>query len=140
VKDFGPRKGETEMEQDQVILEPNDTEYTEEELNAPVFEGGPTRREVEEWKEKYGPVYFTPFEDEVFIWRTLEREEYKSLINDRTLSTMDREEIMCEKCVLYPRNYTREKMKTGKAGQPSLLSEMIMDKSGFVAQSAPIKL
>ncbi|SFJ66159.1 hypothetical protein SAMN02799624_05437 [Paenibacillus sp. UNC496MF] len=120
----------------------NEYGYTEAEWNAPVFDGfGPTRREVEEWKEKHPKgVYFTPFDGEVYIWRVLEREEYKGFINNRELTTMDREEEMTVKCVLYPRNLTREKLRTDKAGVPSLLSEMIMDKSGFVAQSAPIKL
>jgi hypothetical protein len=130
-----PAEGDTEQ-----TPELNEKGYTEEEWNAPIFAGGPTRREVEEWKEKYRGVYFTPFDDEVYVWRVLERNEYRELINDRELTTLDRQEKIVEKCVLFPRNYTREKMITGKAGVPSLLSEMIMEKSGFVASSAPIKL
>ncbi|WP_225446649.1 tail chaperonin [Paenibacillus rhizovicinus] len=114
--------------------------YTQEELETEIFPEGPTRLEVEQWKEKYRGVYFTPFDDEVFVWRTLERPEYKECIADRTLTQLDREEIYTEKCVLFPRNYSREKMRNDKAGIPSLLAEMIMDKSGFVAQAAPIKL
>jgi hypothetical protein len=114
--------------------------YTQEELNEAIFPGGPSRLEVEQWKEKYKGVYFTPFDDEVFVWRTLERPEYREVLADRTLTQLDREEIYTEKCVLFPRNYTRDKMRDDKAGIPSLLSEFIMDKSGFVAQSAPIKL
>jgi len=116
---------------------------TQEELDAPAipgFEEGPTRLEIEQWKEKYGSIYFTPFDDEIYIWRILQRQEYNAIISDRQLTALDREEIFTEKCVLYPRNYTREKMKEGKAGVPTLLNEMIMDKSGFIAQSAPIKL
>jgi hypothetical protein len=120
----------------------NEFGYTEEEWNSPIFDGfGPTRREVEEWKQKYPKgVYFTPIENEVYIWRVLERREYNALINNKSLTTMDREEEITVMCVLYPRNLTREMLQTEKAGVPSLLSENIMDKSGFVAQSAPIKL
>ena len=115
--------------------------WTQAEWLSPVIQGGPTRQEIEEWKDRYGNVYFTPFEGETFIWRTLGRGEYRELIRDTNLTMLDREERITDKCVLFPRNFSCETYtKTGKAGVPSLLSEMIMDKSGFVAQSAPIKL
>lgn len=116
-------------------------QYTEEEWHSPVVRNGPSRMEVEEWKERYdGHIYFTPFEGEVFVWRTLQRPEYREIIRDTTLNALDREELFTEKCVLFPRNFSIEKIKKSRAGIASLLSEMIMDKSGFVAQSAPIKL
>lgn len=115
-------------------------EYTEDEWHAPVVRDGPTRREVEGWKEKHGAVYFTPFDSEVFVWRRLLRPEYRTIISDSTLTALDREELFTEKCVLYPYDFSLEKIKKYSAGVSSLLSEMIMDKSGFVAQSAPIKL
>ena len=115
--------------------------WTEEEWLSPVIQNGPTRQEIEEWKDRYGSVYFTPFEGETFIWRTLSRKEYKEIIRDTQLTMLDREENITDKCVIFPRNFSCNKYtETGKAGVPSLLSEMIMDKSGFVAQSAPIKL
>lgn len=116
------------------------TEYSEEEWYAPVVKNGPTRMEVEEWKERYGGIYFVPFEGDPFVFRVLTRPEYREIIRDQTLTALDREEMFTEKCVLFPRNFTVEKMLKSRAGIPSLLSEMIMDKSGFVAQSAPIKL
>lgn len=114
-------------------------DYSEEEMNVPIFDEGPTRRVVEEWKKIYGTVYFTPFDDGVFIWRTLNRPEYRRLIEDKKLSTMDREEEMTNICLLYPK-LTMEEIKTDNAGRASTLAEMIMAKSSFVAQSAPIKL
>ncbi|EOO44552.1 hypothetical protein [Bacillus cereus] len=129
-----------EKKQQPVFTGVDGTEYSEEEWNAPVVKNGPTRCEIEEWKERYGGIYFTPFEGEPFVWRTLSRPEYREIIRDQTLTALDREEMFTEKCVLFPRNFTIEKMLKSRAGIPSLLSEMIMDKSGFVAQSAPIKL
>lgn len=115
--------------------------WTPEEWTSPVIQNGPTRQEIEEWKDRYGSVYFTPFEGETFIWRTLNRPEYREIIRNTDLTMLDREEHITDKCVLFPRNFScSEYTKEGKAGVPSLLSEMIMDKSGFVAQSAPIKL
>lgn len=109
-------------------------------LETALFQNGPTNREVEEWKEKFGSVFFTPFEEDFFIWRTLDRSEYREIIARKELSQLDREEIFVSKCMLFPRNITVDRMKSGKAGVPSLLAEMILDKSGFVAQSAPIRL
>ncbi|GAK42052.1 hypothetical protein TCA2_4544 [Paenibacillus sp. TCA20] len=113
--------------------------YTEEELNSPVFEGGPTRRTVEEWKKKHKTIYFTPFPDGVYIWRILTRPEYRNIIEDKALNTMDREDHMTSTCLLYPK-MTLEEVRSDSAGRPSVLSEMIMSKSAFVAQSAPIQL
>jgi hypothetical protein len=109
-------------------------------LDELIFENGPTKRKVNEWKETYGDVFFTPFEDEIYIWKTLQRHEYRQIIAKKEINPMDREEVFVEKCVLFPEGYTKEIMNNGKAGVPSLLAEMIMDKSGFVAQSLPIKL
>ncbi len=115
--------------------------YTKEEWLSPVVHNGPTRREVEGWKEKHGGfVYFTPFDGSVFVWRTLSRPEYREIVRDTTLTALDREELFTEKCVLFPYDFSLEKIKKSRAGIASLLSEMIMEKSGFVAQSAPIKL
>jgi len=116
------------------------TEYNEEEWNSPVIKFGPTRKEVEGWKERHGDVYFTPFESQVFVWRTLKRPEYREVIRDNTLTALDREEVFTERCVLFPYDFSIEKILKSRAGIASLLSEMVMDKSGFVAQSGPVKL
>jgi hypothetical protein len=116
--------------------------YTKEEWTSPVVNGGPTRQEVEEWKKKHGKVYFTPFDGEIFIWRVLKRPEYREIIRQTEITMLDREELITDKIVLFPRDFNiKEYIENGgPAGVPSLLSEMAMDKSGFVAQSAPIKL
>jgi hypothetical protein len=125
----------------EMIQSPSGEMYTKEEWEAPVFADGPTRKEVEAWKEKYGQVYFTPFDDLIVIWRTLSRPEYREIIRNQELTMLDREEIIADKCVLFPYDFSCKKYtENGRAGIPSLLSEMIMDKSGFVAKSAPIKL
>lgn len=36
-----------------------------------IFEGGPTRDMIENWKRQYGDIYMTKFDSETFIWRTL---------------------------------------------------------------------
>lgn len=143
------KKKELINEENQEILEENNKKiiktergetFTEEEWVTPIFDGGPTRQEVEEWKDKYGSIYYTPFENGHFIWRTLTRQEYRQVVTDDTLTLHDREEKFTDMCVLFPRNFESSKMDKGNAGVASVLAEMIMEKSGFVAQTGPIKL
>jgi|LFRM01.1.fsa_nt_gb hypothetical protein len=108
------------------------TQFVEKNSDEEIFPGGPTRKMVEEWKAHYGDIYSTTFDEEVFIWRTLNRTEYKEILKIRNADGMYREERICEKCVLWPIGYSHLQMASGKAGIPSLLAEQIMDKSGFV--------
>lgn len=59
---------------------------------------------LRKFKEKYGSVYFTEFETQTFIWRTLTRAEFKNalaLYEDDS----DKEEYVCSLCVLWPENF-----------------------------------
>jgi hypothetical protein len=123
---------ETEMEQivDEVI----------DDVEEEVFPGGPARAEVEQWKARFGEVYSSQFDDDVYIWRVMTRQEYKEILRIQKADAMYREERICERCVLWPRNYNHVMMTQGKAGIPTLLAEQIMDKSGFVPTGDPQKL
>ncbi len=104
-----------------------------------LFESGPTLNKVEEWRSLYGQVYATEFDDEVYIWRTLKRVEYKEILKIKGADALFREERICQKCVVWPEAYDFVDMASGKAGTPSILAEQIMDKSGFSA-GEPIQL
>jgi len=97
----------------------------------PIFVGGPTQNQINEWKSKFGAIYMTDVDDEIFIWRTITRLEYKDIIKLKDADAMYREERMVEKCILWPEQYDFTSMSHGKAGTPSLLAEHIMTKSGF---------
>lgn len=105
-----------------------------------IFPEGPTHKQIEAWKAQFGEVYATEFEEEVFIWRTLTRIEYKNILKIKGADPMYREETICEKCTLFPEGYNRIAMSNGKAGIPSLLAEQIMDKSGFLPNGEAKKL
>lgn len=106
-----------------------------------LFNDGPTIAKVEEWKELYGNVYMTEFEDEdVFIWRALNRKEFKEIMKVEGADALYREERVCERCVIWPEKYDFMAMTLGKAGAPTVISEQIMDKSGFVAKTGPMPL
>ena len=118
-----------------------DKKIREEIVEEPIFEGGPTPSKVEELKEKHGDIYMTEFEDEsVYIWKPLSRKEFKDIMKAEGADALFREERVCEKCVVWPENYDFMAMTTGRAGVPTILSEQIMDRSGFMAKSGPIAL
>lgn len=43
-------------------------------------------------------------------------------------------------CVLWPENYSHDDIISGRAGTPRLLSEQILNKSGFTSNSGAIRL
>lgn len=109
-----------------------------------VFEGGPTKDQVENWKHKYGDVYMTKFDSETFIWRTISRSEYKEVLNMESEGDQPadwfREEVVTDRCVIWPTDFDYEDIGDGKAGIPAVLAEKIMNKSGFIAEVGAKKL
>lgn len=105
-----------------------------------LFPEGPKMTKVEEWKSRFGAVYLTEFDEEVFLWRTLTRKEYKDVMKVQQADTYYKEERICDRCILWPEEYNFVKMTHGKAGVPSLISEQIMDKSGFTAKVGAVRI
>lgn len=110
----------------------------------PLFDGGPTFAQIEEWKEAYPKVYVTSFgPDTHVVWRTLTRPEYKThvrqmedLANMGEISQGDAqfisEENLGEQCILFP-PYRRDSDANEVAGTVSTIAQEIMEASGFVA-------
>jgi hypothetical protein len=132
-EEIQPVEQDIEMVDDALVYE---EEAEEPKGDDPLFEGGPTNDMVAEWKSRWGAIYATEFDDEVFIWRTLSRIEYKEILKVKNADGLYREERICEKCVLWPEGYGFMNMGGGKAGQPSIVAEQIMAKSGFAASEA----
>ena len=106
-----------------------------------LFPGGPALTQVEEWKSRFKEeVYLTEFEEEVFLWRPITRKEYKQVMKVQNADSFYKEERICEACILYPKGYNFMAMTAGKAGIPTLLAELIMEKSGFQAKTGAMKL
>ena len=108
--------------------------------DAPIYAGGPLQSQVDEWKGAYGQVYLTEVDDDdTFIWRVLNRKEFKEVMKVES-DAMYREERVCELCILWPEDYTFDSISDGKAGVPTILSEQIMEKSGFAPKTGPIAI
>lgn len=133
-----------EFQEEVPVIKVSD-EYDEDDVSKAeqeIFPGGPTYNELEKWKSMYnGEVYLTEFDDEdVFVWRPIKRKEYKDIAKIQNADTFYKEERICEKSVLFPVNYGFMNMSNGKAGIPTLLHELILEKSGFVAKTGAMRL
>jgi hypothetical protein len=95
---------------------------------------------VNSWKKQFGDVFYVDIKGEHFIFRSLERYEYKQILATPNTDPLIREEMICEYCVLYPADYIFATMSGQKAGYPAVLSEVIMDHSGFTRDVKVAKL
>lgn len=137
---------EKELIQDEETVEVfEDFQDIEEEMNRDgeelVFENGPTYNLLEDWKSRFdGEIYFSDFENDAFVWRPIRRQEFRDI--QRSEGTKDEfyvEEAVCRTCVLWPEDYAMHKITFGKAGIPTTLSQLIMERSGFL-RPATMKL
>lgn len=103
-----------------------------------LFPGGPTKSQIQAWKKEWDgyDIYVTEILNETFIFRTLNRFEYKQLVSFIDINALQREETICQTVTLWPIEYDYTNMATGKAGIPSTYSEIIMEKSGFTKDYA----
>jgi len=109
--------------------------------NEQIFPGGPTQNKVEEWKAKFGEIFMSEFGEDTYIFRTISRLEYKQILNTEGNATeLYREEQIVGQSVLWPENLNHTIIAEGKAGIPTVLTDQVMNKSGFVATSGPVKL
>jgi hypothetical protein len=111
-----------------------------------LWPGGPTMAMIDGWKDQFGAgnIYVTALTPEVnVVWRTITRFEYRRLIKNMEQATaagqmtaaeanLNNEEQMVEICALFP-VLTRQTMSGALAGLPSLISQEIMQASGFEA-------
>lgn len=109
-----------------------------------IWDGGPTAGMIKSWKEHFGDIYVTSISfDKHIVWRVLSRAEYKSivkkmeqLIQAGQLTTAEanmwNEEAIADLCILYP-EFDKSEMTGIMAGVPSLISQEVLEASGFVA-------
>lgn len=113
-----------------------DKEYYIDPDDTPIFEGGPGVSQVEIWKKQFTKekVFHTQILDKHFVFRTLNRFEYKQVVAIENIDALHREEIICSTCVLWPYNYDFKRMASEDSGYPSTLAQIIMENSGFTKE------
>lgn len=115
------------VEKADYYIDPNDT---------PIFEGGPGISQIELWKKQYTKekIFHTQILDKHFVFRTLNRYEYKQIVAIENIDALYREEVICRTCVLWPYNYEFKQMAVEDSGYPSTLAQIIMENSGFTKE------
>lgn len=113
--------------EEEYYIDPNDT---------PIFEDGPGISQIDLWKKQYTKekIFHTQILDKHFIFRTLNRFEYKQIVAIENIDALYREEIICHTCVLWPFNYDFKAMAAEDSGYPSTLAQIIMENSGFTKE------
>ena len=113
--------------EEEYYIDPDDT---------PIFEGGPGISQIDLWKKQYTKekIFHTQILDKHFVFRTLNRFEYKQIVAIENIDALYREEIICQTCVLWPFNYDFKKMAAEDSGYPSTLAQIIMENSGFTKE------
>lgn len=109
-----------------------------------IWENGPTAKMIKDWKKEFEDIYVTSLTfDKHVVWRVLTRLEYKQIVKKMeqlvqagTLSSAEanmwNEEAIAEICILYPK-FDKNSLSGAMAGMPSLISQEVLEASGFVA-------
>jgi len=109
-----------------------------------IWPDGPTAGQIKMWKKEHGDVYVTSISfDKHIAWRPLSRLEYKNLVRKMEQlvqsgqltsaeANLWNEEAIAEMCILFP-SYDLAAMTREMAGLPSLISQEVLEASGFVA-------
>lgn len=119
-----------------VPVEEYDYDYPIDPNDTPIFEGGPGVSQVEIWKKQFTKekIFHTQILEKHFVFRTLNRYEYKQIVAIENIDALYREEIICKTCVLWPYNYDFKRMAGEDSGYPSTLAQIIMENSGFTKE------
>lgn len=77
-------------------------------------------------KDRYRNVFMHQYGDQVFFYRALGRKEYKQLVDEKRLNDIEKENVICEVCTIWPENYDFYECE---AGLPAVLAEAIIKNS-----------
>ena len=102
----------------------------------PMFPEGPGMSQINLWKKQFEKekIYHTQIIERHFVFRTLNRFEYKQIVAYENLDALRREELICQTCTLWPENYDFKVMAADDSGYPSTLAQIIMENSGFTKE------
>ena len=78
-----------------------------------------------DFQEKYRNVEACEIKGNYYVYRALGRKEYRELLNQKGINVFDKEEVLCESCLLYPDGDSIN-WDTLPAGIPNELSKRII--------------
>jgi len=123
-----------EQEEDE-LGPPAETEYKE------MVEDGPTEQDLQLWKKQFplAKIFQAFLSDELFIYRTMNRVEYKDMNSRDNLNAITREEFIVRQCILWP-DMNAKTIGESPAGNISVLAELVMKASGFDEPQEVVRL
>lgn len=80
---------------------------------------------IARYSEVYDVIHHTQICEQDFVYRVLGRKEFNRILT-LELSDMEKEDMICQTCLLYPEEYDLDECE---AGIPSLLCETILENS-----------
>ena len=101
------------LEEENKFREYNNPIHTEEEEVLP----GLYQSDIDSWKKQFGDVWVVEIDGQYFVYRALERFEYKEILSIPNTDPLMREEMICEYCVLYPQGYNFAVMANQKRSE-----------------------
>lgn len=81
---------------------------------------------LSEFQEEYRNVFIKQIDNDVFIYRSLGRSEYKRLLMEEDIDPYTKQDIICEVCTLWPKDFD---FSSCNAGLPSVLHKEIITNS-----------
>lgn len=75
---------------------------------------------------EYGNVFFAEIGNIAFIYKPIGRKKYKEIVLNPEISEIEKEDAICEECVLYPFNFDVDEVE---AGIPTELFSQILKNS-----------
>lgn len=85
------------------------------------------------FKEQYRNLFMLQIGETAFFYRALGRKEYHDLSSSEDFNDFDKEELLCETCVVWPENYDWENCD---AGIPTELAKAILKNSYLDSQES----
>lgn len=76
--------------------------------------------------EEHGNIFFAEIGDDIFIYKALGRKKYKDIILNPELAEIEKEDVICQECILYPEDFDVDEVE---AGIPSELYAQILTNS-----------
>jgi hypothetical protein len=86
--------------------------------------------DILEWKRKYASIYYLKIGNHEYVFRLLTKGEYLALYFVQFHISSEAEDILLDKCILYP-TFSREQRGNLLAGEVTTLVDKILSLSGF---------
>jgi len=105
------------------------------------YENTPNLFDLEQWRDLYGMFFASSVNGEdMYIWKTLKRLEYKSIAQSGAMEKQDlMENSVVRKCLLWP-HPSSDFFASSDAGIIPTLFKQVMHKSGFVSDEIAISM